>query len=76
MQLTLPPVLLARQDTTTSTGFLKAEAREASSLTLPNNTSAPSKSCTGIHCGCKRQCRVGFESCTLLRLLHAQGGWS
>ena len=73
-QLTLPPVLLARQDTTTSTGFLKAAAREARSLTLPNSTSAPAKSCTRRSCLAKRLCWVAVGSCTLLWPLHADGG--
>jgi len=44
--LTLPPVLLARQETTTSTGEEKAVlVRDSMSDTLPNRTSAPSNSC-------------------------------
>ena len=44
--LTLPPVLLARHDTTTSAGLSNATLRnESLLLTSPNLTSAPLKSC-------------------------------
>lgn len=47
---TLPPVRLARHDTTTSTGSLNAMLlRESLLLTSPNLTSAPLKSCTICH---------------------------
>lgn len=47
IMLTLPPVLLARHDTTTSAGSLNALLRKESLLlTSPNLTSAPWKSCT------------------------------
>ena len=44
---TLPPVLLARQETTTSTGRPKAvRLMSSTSVTFPNTTSAPGNSCT------------------------------
>lgn len=47
VMLTLPPVLLARHDTTTSAGSLNAVLRrESLLLTSPKLTSAPLKSCT------------------------------
>jgi hypothetical protein len=49
------PVLLARQDTTTSTLSLKATFfRDSMSVTSPNRTSAPSNSCTPGRAVCGR----------------------
>ena len=51
---TLPPVLLARHDTTTSAGSLNALLRKESLLlTSPNLTSAPLKSCTWSRLCCQ-----------------------
>jgi hypothetical protein len=71
IMLTLPPVLLARHDTTTSAGSLNALLRKESLLlTSPNLTSAPLKSCTcsrlccqgngGVHVFVKRNADAGF----------------
>ena len=63
VRFTLPPVLLARHDTTTSYGLENAALTESCSVTLPKQRSAPSSSCS--HCNQDAfYAAEKWESCT------------